>query len=626
MRGSHSGLRSGTNWSVPLGHGKTSPSFVPNRTRAELSRHADAIPQARSRVSAAALNTASMPPNRSSQAEHRGTYNGESSRSGACSGDGMIIDRQTGGIPDPDVTFDDQRYTQRHGHTSEMVERTGLSHGSSRIGGNSNNSFRNSALSLIPRDEERPSVGGTRSNATMRGAVRGGMNVGGQYQPNSHGGPSNSVRNTMDARGRHQETTRAGPSNSGRSTSDIDTYTMSMLSLIPGVIEQQGDRKLLLNTSSSHGMNNQEQQHASRDPRMSNAYSSINGQEQRPALQDPRVSNAYSSINSNEPQDYLQVQNTQVGGYNYSNGETSLTPHFRIAKFGRFIIRFVVCFCSNPRGYLPGMPRAPVYEDKRKEHYEWSQWSSLTVEQRAQERRRYILIIRRLEMEQYASHHSEIWHIGEAADRRIVDRRIRETVAKPIRAINMQRRSKEYKLSQEYMGMISPTHPPKHGWVELDESKVPMEHWSVLLHLYKDRYVPRTAEQRLSSFDLDKYIAAQPPKEEVEGVTPNDHEKSVDTQPLMVNKGKGNIIDKGKGKEKVVAKEEGEQVEEPSLGVAVMGDIKEETDAQPSMIRKWKGKGKQEGEPSFKGMASRDIEEKLKRIASGMLTRIKTKA
>lgn len=503
----------------------------------------------------------------------------------------MIIDRQSGGIPDPDVTFDDQRYTQRHGHTSEMAERTGLSHGSSRIGGNSNNSFRNSALSLIPRDDERPNVGGTRSNATMRGAVRGGMrggmNVGGRYQLNSHVGPSNSVR----------------------STSDIDTFTKSMLSLIPGVIEQQGDKKLLLNTSSSHGMNNQEQHHASRDPRISISYSSINGQEQRPALQDPQVSNAYSSINSNEPQNYLQVQNTQVGGYNYSNGETSLTPHFRIAKFGRFIIRFVVCFCSNPRGYLPGIPRPPVYEDKRKEHYEWSQWSSLTVEQRAQERRRYMLIIRRLEMEQYASHHSEIWHIGEAADRRIVDRRIRDIVAKPLRAINMQRRSKEYKLSREYMGMISPTHPPKHGWVELDESKVPMEHWSVLLHLYKDRYVPRTAEQRLSSFDLDKYIAAQPPKEEVEGVTPNDDEESVDTQPLMVNKGKGKIIDKWKGKEKVVAKEEGEQVEEPSLGGAVMGDIEEETDAQPSMIRKWKGKGKQEGEPSFKGMGSSHIEE-----------------
>ena len=75
----YSGSRSGTNWPVPLGHGKPSPSFVPNRTRAESSRHANAIPHARSRVSAATLNTASIPPNRSGQAQYRDPNNGESS-------------------------------------------------------------------------------------------------------------------------------------------------------------------------------------------------------------------------------------------------------------------------------------------------------------------------------------------------------------------------------------------------------------------------------------------------------------------------------------------------------------------------------------------------------------------
>lgn len=380
-----------------------------------------------------------------------------------------------------------------------------------------------------------------------------------------------------------------------------------MLSLITGRIEQQGDEKLLLNTPSSNGMNNQEQDHASQDPRMSNAYSSINGQKQQHASQDPPVPNAYSSINSNEPQNSVQVKNTQVSGYN--SGETRLTPHFRITKFGRFITRFVVCFCSNPRGYLTGPPSLPLCEEKRKGLYEWSQWSSLTTEERARERRRYMLIICRLEIEQYASHHSENWHIGEAADRRIVDERIREIVAEPLRDIDLVKRSKEYKLSREYRGMISPTYPPKHGWVEMDLNKVPMEHWPVLLHLYKDRYVPRTAERRLSSFDLDKYIAAQPPKGEVEGVATNDDEETVDTQPSMANKGKGKMIDKGKGKEKVVDKEEWDQVEDSSLGGGAMSGFEEDTDAQPSVARRWKGGEKEVDESLYEGMAPSNIRE-----------------
>ncbi|KAG4422126.1 hypothetical protein IFR04_004753 [Cadophora malorum] len=289
-RGTHSGSRSETNWFIHIGHQQPSPSFIPKRTLAEPSRNADAISQAQSSGSATALNLSSMPPNRSSQVQHRGRCNGESSRSGAFSGGGRSTDRQSGGGPNLDGPINGQRNTRSNGGLTETERTAGASHGRSRTGVNSNNSFRNSALSLIPREDERPSSGRTRSNATMRGGIRGGMNAGGRYQLNSHAGPSNSGRNTADARGRHQETTRAGPSNSGRSTGDIDTFTESMLS-----IEQEGDKKLLLNTSLSHGMNNQEQDHASQDLRMSNTY---------------------SSINSNEPQNSVQVQSTRVRGYN----------------------------------------------------------------------------------------------------------------------------------------------------------------------------------------------------------------------------------------------------------------------------------------------------------------------
>ncbi|MAD84159.1 MAG: hypothetical protein CL912_14445 [Deltaproteobacteria bacterium] len=93
----------------------------------------------------------------------------------------MSTDRQNGGIPGLDGTFDDQRNTQRNGHVTETERTAGPSHGGSRTGGYS---FRNSALSLISRNDERPSDRRTRSNGPMRGAMRGGMNAEGGYQLN----------------------------------------------------------------------------------------------------------------------------------------------------------------------------------------------------------------------------------------------------------------------------------------------------------------------------------------------------------------------------------------------------------------------------------------------------------
>ncbi|PVH79937.1 hypothetical protein DL98DRAFT_572232 [Cadophora sp. DSE1049] len=492
---------------------------VPSGAPGQLGRNVHAWPRSQVGSSAVAPSSAYIPPHSNGQGQNRETYNGGNFRSDPVSGGGMNTDRQSAGRPHSNKTSNGEMDTQRNVQTNRYPRPP---HGDSR-NSNSNTSVGNPTLSLIPQNNERLNDERSQSNAITSGG--------------------------MNTQRRHQVNQYSRPPNSGRNTGSSNTFNNYMLSLIPPNIERQSDGRPLSITASSGGMNIEGRNHAIRDQRNSNSNSNSsvrNGhsfQSPRPASATPLNTRSPASFQptSRPRRSYSSVRSevVEAGGQRFSNGNAR----------------------PNPPPHSSEESPGDFYEPA---------WLSLPTEAR----RHFHVTRYGLGLGACAKHDPELWQIEKAVDREKCLERARQIEAEPLRDINLTG------ASREFLKDIYHLDQPKYGWIDLDVDGVSMEHWPNLLHIHRDMYEPRTAEQKEPSFDLKNYINAQPPKAEegqetqVEesffgGVTPSDIEEKINkilsrrqrTAEVQIP-GHGEQAEEAVADSGVATQDQGEQAEE----------------------------------------------------------------